>query len=162
MAMKKPHNPRATAAVAIAAAAALGTTVALKAIAPNSQPVPSDPAHIYTWDCEYPEKKPATITITCADGGISVNKITWNSWSNSGASGTGTFSENLCEPSCAEGKVVSAPVTISLSDLYQRKGKFYLRTLDIVTKDGKDFPWGRANGYRWDVMEFAEQMNWDS
>ena len=32
----------------------------------------------------------------------------------------------------------------------------------VVTKDGKDFPWGRAKGYRWDVMEFAEQMNWDS
>ena len=160
MAMKKPHNSRATAAVAIAAAAALGTTLALNTIAPSSQPIPSDPAHIYTWDCEYPERKPITITFTCADGGISVNKIKWSTWDKSGATGTGTFNENLCEPSCVEGKEVSAPVNIKLSDLTPRKGKYYLRTLDISTQDGKDFPWGRANGYHWDVMEFAEMMNW--
>jgi hypothetical protein len=36
-----------------------------------------------------------------------------------------------------------------------------LETLDISTQDGKDFPWGRANGYQWDVMVFAESMDWD-
>jgi hypothetical protein len=160
--MNKPHNPRATAAVAIAAAAALGTTLALNTLAPSSQPIPSDPAHIYTWDCEYPEHKPTTITITCADGGISVNKIKWSTWDKSGATGIGTFNENLCEPSCVEGEQVGAPVKITLSDLSPRKGKNYLRTLDITTQDGKDFPWGEAGkGFEWDVMDFAEQMNWD-
>jgi len=76
--------------------------------------------------------------------------------SKTGATGSGTFYENLCEPSCAEGEQVSAPVKINLTDLSPRKGKFYLRTLDISTQDGKDFPWGKANGYQWDVMEFAE------
>jgi hypothetical protein len=159
--MKKLLNSRATAAVAIAAAAALGTTLALNTIAPSSQPISTSAKDIYTWDCEYPEHKPTTITFTCADGGISVNKIKWSTWDKSGATGTGTFNENLCEPSCVEGKEVSAPVNIKLSDLTPRKGKYYLRTLDISTQDGKDFPWGRANGYHWDVMEFAEQMNWD-
>jgi len=56
---------------------------------------------------------------------------------------------------------VSAPVKIALSDLSSRKGKNYLRTLDIITQDGKDFPWGRANSLQWDVMEFAEMMDWD-
>jgi hypothetical protein len=37
--MKKPHNSRATAAVAIAAAAALGTILVLNTIAPSSQPI---------------------------------------------------------------------------------------------------------------------------
>lgn len=159
--MKKPHNPRATAAVAIAAAAALGTTLALNMIAPSSQPIPSDPAHIYTWDCEFPEHKPKSIMIMCGDGGIFIDKINWNTWSSTGAKGTGTWGENLCEPSCAEGKYVNAPVNVELSDLSARKGKYYLRTLDISTQDGKDFPWGRSNGYHWDVMEFAEMMNWD-
>ena len=159
--MNKPHNVRATAAVAIAAAAALGTTLALNTFAPSSQPIPSDPAHIYTWDCEYPEHKPKTITLTCADGGISVNKIKWSTWDKSGATGTGTFNENLCEPSCVEGEQVTAPVEISLKDLSQRKGKVYLRTLDITTQDGKDFPWGRAKELQWDVMEFTEMMDWD-
>jgi hypothetical protein len=155
--MKKLLNPRATAAVAIAAAAALGTTLAINTNAPSSQPIPSDPAHIYTWDCEYPEHKPTTITITCADGGISVNKIKWSTWDKSGAAGTGIFNENLCEPSCVEGKEVSAPVNIKLSDLTPRKGKYYLRTLDITTSDGKDFPWGKVGSFQWDVMEFKAQ-----
>ena len=56
---------------------------------------------------------------------------------------------------------MSAPVKITLSDLSERKGKSYLRTLDISTEDGKDFPWGRATALQWDVMEFAEIMDWD-
>ena len=159
--MKRPHNSRAAAAVAIAAAAALGTTLALNTIAPSSQSISTAAKDIYTWDCEYPEHKPEAITLTCADGGLYVDQISWKSWSNSGASGTGTFYENLCEPSCAEGEQVSAPVNITLTDLSPRKGKNYLRTLDITTQDGKDFPWGRTTGLQWDVMEFAEMMDWD-
>ena len=41
------------------------------------------------------------------------------------------------------------------------KGKYFLRTLDIGTQDIKDFPWGKAIGYQWDVMEFAEMMDLD-
>ena len=37
--MTRPHNSRATAAVAIAAAAALGTTLLLNSVAPSSQPI---------------------------------------------------------------------------------------------------------------------------
>jgi hypothetical protein len=99
--------------------------------------------------------------LTCADGGLYVDEITWTTWSKTGARGTGNFYENLCEPSCAEGEQVSAPVKITLTDLSPRKGKNYLRTLDISTQDGKDFPWGRASSLQWDVMEFAEMMDWD-
>ena len=159
--MTRPHNLRATAAVAIAAAAALGTTLLLNTIAPSSQPVSTAAADINTWDCEYSEHKPKAITLTCADGGLYVDEITWITWKKTGAIGTGTFNENLCEPSCADGQQVSAPVKITLSDLSPRKGKNFLRTLDITTQDGKDFPWGRANRLQWDVMEFIEMMDWD-
>jgi hypothetical protein len=97
--------------------------------------------------------------ITCADGGIYVEKIKWINWSQEGATGSGILSENLCEPSCAEGKRVSAPVNLNLSSLTEQNGKHYLRTLDISTSDGKDFPWGRANGLQVDVMEFNKHMN---
>jgi hypothetical protein len=159
--MTRPHNSRATAAVAIAAAAALGTTLLLNTIAPTSQPISTTALDINTWDCEYSEHKPEAITLTCADGGLYVDEITWTTWNKTGATGTGTFNENLCEPSCAEGEQVSAPVKITLTDLSPRKGKNYLRTLDITTQDGKDFPWGRANRLQWDVMEFIEMMDWD-
>jgi hypothetical protein len=159
--MKRPHNLGATAAVAIAAAAALGTTLVLSTIAPSSQPISTAAKDVYTWDCESPVYKPSTIMIMCADGGIFVDKITWTTWTAEGAKGTGTWGENLCDPDCADGEVVYAPVNVELSNLTARKGKYYLRTLDISTQDGKDFPWGRANGFQWDVMEFAEMMDWD-
>jgi hypothetical protein len=50
-------------------------------------------------------------------------------------------------------------VNLILSNLTEQNGKYYLRTLDITTSDGKDFPWGRVDGFQWDVMEFSEIMN---
>jgi hypothetical protein len=110
---------------------------------------------VLTWDCETAEYKPESITITCADGGIFVEKIHWSTWSKEGAAGAGIYSENLCKPSCAEGKRVTAPVKLTLSNLTESKGKIYLRTLDITTSDGKDFPWGKESSFQWDVMEFS-------
>ena len=114
------------------------------------------PEQVLTWDCETAEYKPESITITCADGGVFVEKIQWSSWSQDGATGTGIYSENLCEPNCAEGKRVTAPVNLNLSNLTEHKGKFYLRTIDISTQNGKDFPLGRAKGLEWYLMEFKE------
>ena len=116
------------------------------------------PEQVLTWDCDTAEYKPESITITCADGGVFVEKIQWSTWSKEGATGTGIYSENLCEPSCAEGERVTAPVSLTLSNLTEYKGEIYLRTIDISTQNGKDFPWGRANSFQWDVMEFAEFM----
>jgi hypothetical protein len=91
-----------------------------------------------------------------------VHSITWSKWGKGGAEGTGIFREKLCEPSCAEGEVAEEKVKVKLSDLVEREGEFYLRTLDISTASGKDFISGRANELEWDVMEFAEMMNWNS
>ena len=129
----------------------------------SASSIPSlNPEQVLTWNCEIPEHKPESILITCADGGIYVEKIKWNTWSKEGANGVGIFSENLCEPSCAQGQRVEAPVNLLLTNLTEQNGKYYLRTLDISTTDGKDFPWGRVNGFEWDVMEFAEMMNWST
>jgi hypothetical protein len=116
---------------------------------------------VLTWDCEFPEFKPETIMIYCGDGGAYVDKIRWDSWSPKGASGAGEYYKNLCKPDCADGEIVHAPVKVELSDLTLRKAKYYLRTLDISSSDGKDFSWGEVGTFHWDVMEFAEQMSWD-
>jgi hypothetical protein len=133
---------------------------------PSASPTITIPADlkdsdVLTWDCEVPVKKPDTITLTCADGGWIVHSITWGRWGIGGALGAGIFREKLCEPSCAEGEIAEEKVTIKLSDLAERKGKFYLRSLDISTVSDLDFISGRANGLEWDVMEFIEVMNWD-
>jgi hypothetical protein len=129
----------------------------------SSAPIPSNlPASkVLTWNCEIETHKPELIFFTCADGGLYVEKIKWSTWSKKGATGIGVFSENLCEPSCAEGQRVETRVNLRLTNLTEQNGKYYLRTLDITTANGKDFPWGRANGFEWDVMEFAEMMDWD-
>jgi len=116
------------------------------------------PEQVLTWNCELEDQKPELIMITCADGGIYVEKIKWNMWTKDGATGIGILSENLCDPSCAEGQRVETPVILRLSNLTEQNGKFYLRTLDISTSDGKDFPRGKTNSFQWDVMEFAERM----
>ena len=90
-----------------------------------------------------------------------VHSITWNTWGIDGAEGAGIFREKLCDPSCAEGDIAQEKVKVELSDLAEREGEFYLRTLDISTASGKDFISGRSNGLEWDVMEFIEVMNWD-
>jgi hypothetical protein len=126
-------------AVFLSAALAVGLFSAQKSISIT-------PDQVLTWDCESAVYKPANITITCADGGIYVEKIKWSTWTKDGAAGIGILSENLCEPSCAEGQRVEAPVNLRLSNLTEQNGKYYLRTLDISTTDGKDFPWG-CNGF---------------
>jgi hypothetical protein len=148
-------------ASAVFLSAALATNLSLDE--PDTKPaIKVKATEVLTWDCELPEYKPEAITLTCASGGLYIDKIQWDTWSQKGATGTAIFYQNLCEPSCAEGKQVSEEVNIKLSDLTPRKGKFYLRTLDIETVTGKDFTWGRASTYQWDVMEFIERMNWDS
>ena len=124
-------------------------------------PFPADlPASkVLTWNCEIEEHKPELILLTCADGGLYVEKIKWSTWTKDGATGSGIFSENLCEPSCAEGQRVEAEVNLSLTNLTEQNGKYYFRTLDISTTDGKDFPWGRVNEFEWDVMEFKEMID---
>ena len=144
--------------VAITAGAVFLSTALAVSLFSIQQSSSLTPEQVLTWDCEIAEYKPESITITCADGGVFVEKIQWSSWSQDGATGTGIYSENLCEPNCAEGTRVTAPVKLTLSNLTEYKGEIYLRTIDISTQNGKDFPWGRANSFQWDVMEFAEFM----
>jgi hypothetical protein len=148
--MIKSHKVFAASAVFLSAALAATLFINHK---PNVKP-----SQVLTWNCESAEYKPKTIMIYCGDGGAYIDKITWKSWSQAGATGMGEYYRNLCEPDCADGKIVHAPVNIRLSELTPRKRKFFLRTLDISTTNGKDFPWGESSVFAWDVMEFGESM----
>jgi hypothetical protein len=56
-----------------------------------------------------PVVEPAAYVITCADAGIRLKALRWTSWTPKLASGYGTFLENDCKPSCAEGHFHSYP-----------------------------------------------------
>ena len=112
---------------------------------------------IYTYDCEILEQRPEQLTKFCADGGVYVYDITWKRWGYNGAEGTGTYSQNLCEPNCAEGKRVEEQVDLYLSGIENIEGKRVLRYLSVNTQNGVLLPSG--NSYdNWDVAEFAVNM----
>jgi hypothetical protein len=115
---------------------------------------------IGTWNCEIPEFQPESITLTCADGGWIIESIVWNSWLVGGAHGSAIFRKNTCEPSCAEGEILREPVQISLSNVVQRGGEYYFRTLDIFTTSDQDSRERETERLEWDVMEFVEIMRW--
>jgi hypothetical protein len=116
---------------------------------------------IWTYDCEFPVQRPEQIMLTCADGGMIVTDIKWQTWNSKGATGTGTYSQNMCEPNCAEGKRVEVPVRLRLSELFEYKGRKVLKTLDIKAVSGRELPNGNME-ITWDVSEFAVRMNWDN
>ena len=152
-----------TAAVVLAIAAVISVinTTATKTSqeAPQTKSYPKL-AGTWTYDCEFPVQRPEEIMLTCADGGMIVTDIRWQTWSSKQALGTGIYSQNMCDPNCAEGSRVDAPVTIKLSDPFEYKGRNILKTLDIQAVGGRELPNGGANK-KWDVSEFAFRMNWD-
>ena len=112
---------------------------------------------IYTYHCEILEQRPEQLTKFCADGGVYVYDITWKRWGYNGAEGTGTYSQNLCEPNCAEGKRVEEQVDLYLSGIENIEGRRVLRYLSVNTQNGVLLPSG--NSYdNWDVAEFAVNM----
>jgi hypothetical protein len=69
----------------------------------------------YAINCLRKQYKPTAIVLTCADAGISVDKLKWSQWSRTKAVGTGTFTWNDCTPSCVEGHFHNRPVKVTLS-----------------------------------------------
>jgi serine/threonine protein kinase len=55
--------------------------------------------------------------VTSADGSGYVDGITWTSWGQATATGTGTLQVDNCTPSCATGTYTGYPATITISGL---------------------------------------------
>lgn len=70
--------------------------------------------------------EPATIQLTCGDGTVVANGLTWSQWGAVTAAGHGTVNEVSCIPNCAEGKDADYPVDVAL-------------TRPVKAKDGKDY-----------------------
>ena len=112
---------------------------------------------IYTYDCEILKQRPEQLTKFCADAGVYVYGIKWKSWGYNGAEGTGTYSQNLCEPNCAEGTRVEEQVDLYLSGIEVIEGKRVLRYLSVNTRNGALLPNGDSYD-NWDVAEFVVKM----
>jgi hypothetical protein len=122
---------------------------------PNPLNLPA--GNIWTYNCEIPVQLPESFLLTCGDGGWYVYNIKWQSWGASEAKATAIYSENVCEPSCAEGYRVEAPVDLTLSTFTKLGKKIYLTNLDMRASTEKNFQSG-ARTLTWDLGEFAKMM----
>ena len=111
--------------------------------------------HVYTVTCGIVDDKPGIFFKTCADGGIGVGDVQWESWSQDGARGKGTYAINNCLPDCATGKHFTTAVNVVLtgnSPLDEVRGKRVLNRIEISTIDKKPLPLSGSNTDRW-VLE---------
>ena len=60
---------------------------------------------------------PSSYVLACADGGISLQGLTWSSWDAATANASGQISINDCTPNCADGTFRSYPATASVTGL---------------------------------------------
>jgi hypothetical protein len=58
--------------------------------------------------------RPKNYILTCADGYVQLQKLSWTSWTPGLASATGTLVKNTCTPSCVAGHFHSYPVLVVL------------------------------------------------
>jgi hypothetical protein len=111
--------------------------------------------HVYTVTCGIVDYKPGVFFKTCADGGIAVGQIEWESWTKGGAEGKGIYAINNCLPDCASGKLLKANVTVKLTGedpLVEVRGKKVLNRITIATANKKPLPLGTSNTDSW-VLE---------
>ena len=120
----------------------------------DKQAVSVRPEEVLTFDCETPVHRPDYITLTCADGGIAIEEIKWQSWGVKESIGTGVYAENNCQPDCASGKLIKTPVILSLTNLIEYKSKFYLKDLAITTQKGNNSI-SRMSVIKIDLSEYA-------
>jgi hypothetical protein len=151
--------------VAIAAGAVfLSTALAVSFILSTNADLPQVAIarnQTWTFDCEFLVQRPEQIMLTCADGGIIVNRIKWQSWNEIEATGSGIYAQNICKPNCAEGARADVPVTVRLREVIKFTGRNVLRALDIEAASGRELPNGNKR-ISWDVSEFAVGINSDS
>jgi len=129
-------------------------TVAIEDPNPNNLPA----NNIWTYNCEIPVQLPESFLLTCGDGGWYVYDIKWQSWGAKEARATAIYSENVCEPNCAEGYRVEAPVELTISTMAKPGKKIYLTNLVMQASTEKNFNSGDRT-LTWDLGEFAKMMD---
>ncbi|MHB1596431.1 MAG: hypothetical protein ACYCO9_09735 [Streptosporangiaceae bacterium] len=96
------------AAVIFAGATLLGVGGGSAALASAGQP--ARPARYMVLNCSNKlVVAPRALTMACADAGDGLQRLHWTSWTSHMATAYGTFYENNCKPSCANGHIYDYP-----------------------------------------------------
>ena len=76
--------------------------------------------------------EPGTIQLTCGDGTIVANNLTWTQWGAAKALGQGSVNEVSCIPNCASGKDVAYKARLILSEPVKAgSGKEYFTRITV-------------------------------
>ncbi|MEU5792881.1 hypothetical protein ABZ800_05025 [Streptomyces sp. NPDC047813] len=104
-------------AVTLAAAAVLAAGTTASASPPTASVAPTARAGDRVLvDCfSHRNVRPTDFILACGDGNSRLKGLNWTSWSDGGATGTGTNWVNDCKPYCAAGTFHPYPVVIRLS-----------------------------------------------
>jgi hypothetical protein len=66
-------------------------------------------------NCAKPKFKPANVILACGDASLGATGVSWTSWTQKAAVGSGTGQLNDCNPDCVRGKVKTAPMSLRAS-----------------------------------------------
>jgi len=97
-------------------------------------------SHVYVTNCGMQDYKPSSIIKFCADAGVTIEGIEWDTWGKDGAEGKGIYRINDCIPTCVAGKFHDANVIVTLSKIKAINGKPTLTFVSIMTNDKKNLP----------------------
>lgn len=88
-------------------------------------PAPQSPApEPVLFNCEAPGVvRPDLVRIACGNGWSNIENITWHSWNQNSASGSGRYYWNTCRPSCAAGNYEQEWVDFTLGGVTERNGQ---------------------------------------
>src|SRR5580704_7872421 len=82
--------------------------------------------------CTQPgQVKPSEIILACGDGNSVAQRLHWQKWSHSSASGSGVLHQNNCTPYCAEGTFHDYPARFGLSDAVNAGGREYFTVVKV-------------------------------
>lgn len=92
---------------------------------------PAGKVTVYGCD-QQPVAQPKTYILSCGDGGVVLNQLTWTGWGTAKASATGVRTQNSCVPTCAAGSPISTEASVTLSGL----AAGHYTKLHVVTAKG--------------------------
>ena len=138
----------AAALVAASAKTPLPTvaTKAVSAVASNAQPI-SGQISFYgdvgnALDGQTPVGAPPSIFYLAEDGSVVLKNLQWSGWGTSVAEATGLWSASDCTPNCADGKLTTSPVTLTLSSPGSVLGHMVYRCVTWTPAHPKLDAWG--------------------
>jgi hypothetical protein len=99
-----------------------------------STPAPTPLSKVYLaangWSAASPVFAPKSVAVS-ADSSFYLESMTWT-WSSLQAVGIGTGSVNTCQPDCATGKHISAPIKVTLTKPQQVCGHDFFTDMVIT------------------------------